>query len=220
MTGRVVVAVLACCALAGCSRAHETSPAEIGTPVSADQALVLAQLLLADKQHDGARFTARLRIDGHPVRATGRVDFDHGRGTAELAPVNGDLGPPRRYFWTRKEVLAQSEPGSARFQRQAPDAAHDPVHALIAFVNLLAAKTIDNTAAIQSQDARYVRPTTIGGQPADEYVYGPTGATTFWVGSDGLLRRVRTRRVPGGLTVDLLSHGPEKIVLPARAGTE
>jgi hypothetical protein len=48
--------------------------------------------------------------------------------------------------------------------------------------------------------------------------YGPSGDTRRWIPTDsGLLRRISTNRVTGGLTVDLTSHEPVKIDLPAVA---
>ncbi|HEV7493023.1 hypothetical protein [Baekduia sp.] len=224
MNVRALAAALTVGALAaaGCGADTEgpAAPAAVhqaGTPANAQQLLVLAHVLEANRQHGGARFTARLDVhDGHAV-ATGRVDFHSGRGTALLRPVSASGGAPRRFYWTRHAVLTQTTPGGARYARQAPDPQGDPVHAMIGFINLLAAETIDNTTNIRDQDARLLRHTTIDGASTDEYNYGPRASTTLWVQrADGLLRRVRTDRVPGGLTVDLTTHEPIRITLPAR----
>ena len=71
----------------------------------------------------------------------------------------------RRYVWTRHAVHAQSAPGSKRYVVQAPDAENDPVHSAIAFINLLSAETIDNTADIKDQGARFLRHDTLDGNP-------------------------------------------------------
>jgi hypothetical protein len=48
--------------------------------------------------------------------------------------------------------------------------------------------------------------------------YGRSGDITLWILTDsGLLRRISTNRVTGGLTVDLTSHEPVKIDLPPLA---
>ena len=189
--------------LAACGGSHPPSEKATGA-----QVLTLARVLDANREHGGARFTAQLQVHGRAAVADGRVDFRSGRGTAPVRPVDARLGPPRRYFWTRRAVLVQTAPGGSSYARRAPDMQGDPVHAMIAFVNLLAAETVDNTANLTDQGVRFVRHAAVG----DEYAFGRE--TTLWVTGDGLLRRVRTARVPGGLTVDLTTHEPITISLP------
>lgn len=208
---------------AGCGADTEgpaapTTVARAGTPATDAQLLMLAHVLDRNRQRGGARFTARLDVHGKQAMATGRVDFRSGRGTATLRGAEPGGGPPRRFYWTRHAVLAQTAPSTARYARQPPDPQDDPVRAMIGFVNLLAAETIDNTTNLRDQQARLVGHTTIAGAPVDVYAYGRTASTTLWVQRDGgLLRRVRTDRVPGGLTVDLQAHEPVTIALPRRA---
>jgi hypothetical protein len=197
--------------------AAPTTVARAGTPATDAQLLMLAHVLDRNRQRGGARFTARLDIDGRPAIATGRVDFRSGRGTATLRGAESGGGPPRRFYWTRHAVLAQTTPGTAQYARQPPDPQDDPVHAMIGFVNLLAAETIDNTTNLRDQQARQIGHTTIAGTRVDIYTYGRTANTTLWVQRDGgLLRRVRTDRVPGALTVDLQTHQPITVTLPKR----
>jgi hypothetical protein len=86
---------------------------------------------------------------------------------------------------------------------------------MIGFINLLSSETIDNTANISAQSPRLIRQTTIAGAPVDEFRYGRTGSTTLWIlRSSGLLRRISTDRVHGGITVDLITHEPISIDLP------
>jgi hypothetical protein len=220
MRGRAAAALAVVVAVSGCGGSAARHPTRTttqpGRPATAAQVLTLARLLDDDRERGGARFTAHLKIRGQPVTAVGRVDFPTGRGTALITPVDPALGKNRRFYWTRDAVLAQRRPGSHAYDRQTPDPQNDPVHAMVAFVNLLAARTIDNTVNIADQDPRFLGATQIDGRPADAYRYGRSGATTLWVDKKtGLLRRVRTTRVPGGLTIDLNSHGPQAIALPA-----
>jgi hypothetical protein len=94
-----------------------------------------------------------------------------------------------------------------------PDAQGNPVHAMMKFINLLAAETIDNTANISAAKPRLIGRTAIAGAPVDEFRYGD-GITLWVLTGTGLLRRIHTSRVTGGLTVDLLTHEPVKIELP------
>jgi hypothetical protein len=222
MNGRAAaVCVALLCALpAGCGGGQDRQPQRSaeGTHATDADVLVLARVLAANREHGGARFTATLDMQGEPALATGRVDFRSGRGTAVLRPADARLGPPRRFFWTRREVLAQTAPGSRRYARQMPDEQGNPVHAMIGYVNQLSAETIDNTADIRDKAPRLIRHTTIARAPVDEFRYGRTGSTTLWIlRGSGLLRRIRTRRVTGGLTVDLISHEPMRIQLPSAA---
>ena len=102
--------------------------------------------------------------------------------------------------------------------RQVPDKQGDPSHAMIAFINLLSAETIDNTANIRDQAPRFIGKTTIAGNPVNEFRYGRGGDITLWILTrSGLLRRISTKRVTGGLTVDLTAHEPVTVDLPPSA---
>jgi hypothetical protein len=218
---RVALAALAIAVTAaGCGADTEgpaapTTVARAGRPATDAQLLMLAQVLDRNRKRGGARFTARLDVHGRKAVATGRVDFRSGRGTAVLRGAEPGGGRPRRFYWTRHAVLAQTAPGTARYTLQPPDPEGDPVHAMVGFVNLLAAETIDNTTNLRHQQARLVGHTTIADVPIEIYSYGRTASTTLWVQRrGGLLRRVHTDRVPGGLTVDLQTHEPVTIALP------
>ena len=212
--------LLVCALLAACDGEDQQGQAASATakPATDAQVLKLARVLAANFEHGGARFTANLEVDGQPAQAAGRVNFRSGRGTALVSPADPALGPPRRFFWTRRAALAQTAPGSSRYRRQVPDQQGNPIHAMIGFINLLSAETIDNTANIRDQAPRFVGKTTIAGNPVDEFRYGRSGDITLWiVTGSGLLRRISTNRVTGGLRVDLNSHEPVKIDLPPLA---
>lgn len=184
-----------------------------GRPVTDDQALVLAQLLERNRRLGGARFDATFQIDGQDARATGRVDFRNGRGTAIVRPVDPAGGAPRRFFWTRRAVLAQAAPGAPRYDRQAPDPDRDPIHHVFAFVNLLAAETIDNTANLRDQGVRFLSTDRVDGVAVDVYALGD--ATRFEVGhADGLLHGASIRGTLGPVALDLRSHVPITVTVP------
>ena len=216
MSGRALVAgaLLLGALLAGCGgQRQQARSSAAGTPATDAQVLMLARVLESNFEHGGAQFTATFELEGQRALATGRVDFRSGRGRAVVRPANPDLGPPRRFVWTRRKVLAQAAPGSRRYNPEVPDAQHNPVHAVIKYVNLLSAETIDNTANISAAGPRLMGRTSIAGAPVDEFRYRRD--TTLWIlTGSGLLRRIRTSRVTGGLTVDLLTHEPVKVELP------
>ncbi|MBV9000354.1 MAG: hypothetical protein JO304_14925 [Solirubrobacterales bacterium] len=211
--------LILCALLAGCGSQHRQPPSSTATthvdiPATDAQVLMLARVLESDFVHGGAQFTASLQVDGQPAQAAGRVDFRSGRGTARVSPVDTGQGSPRQYFWTRTMVFAQTAPGSHRYEHQVPNEQGNPIHAMIGFINLLSAETIDNTANISAQSPLFLGHTTIVGAPVDEFRYG--GDTTLWIlTGSGLLRRISTTRVTGGLAVDLINHEPVRIDLPS-----
>ena len=227
---RGALALLACATLlgAGCggsdddgARTVATSAATTaasgstaaGRPVTDEQALVLARLLQQNWQHGGATFAGTTPIQGVEVELHGKVDFRTGRGDATLTDPQGQT---RRYIWTRRAVYAQKAPGSRAYTVQRPDRDGDPVHAAIAFINLLSAETIDNTTNIKDQDARFLGSETLGGAAVDLYRYGASGNTRYWVDRrDGLLRQVEAT-FPNDevLTVRLTAHRPVHVTLP------
>jgi|GEM_PF-5920054 len=187
-----------------------------GTPVTQEQALVLAQLLERNWEHGGAQFNGTIPFQGQQVPISGSVDFRSGRGKAAVGAPAADA---RHYVWTREKVYAQSAPGKASYETQTPNPKGDPVHFAIAFLNLLSAETIDNTANIQDQDARFLRHDTLHGTPVDVYSYGSDAGTTYWVDrKTGLLRQVAADVATGGrIELTLTSHAPVKISLPGTA---
>jgi hypothetical protein len=208
-------------ALAGCGGGDAPPPPpppaqDDGRPVTDEQALVLARVLQLNWQQGGAAFTGEVEVRGVRIPMRGRVDFRSGRGTATLHEPSA---ASRRYVWTRRVVYAQSAPGSRRYTRQRPDPDGDPVHAAIALINLLSAETIDNTANIKDQGARFLRGETLAGAPVDVYTLRRNGATTYWVGrDDGLLRQVQARFPSGGrLVVQLTEHEAVRVALPRTA---
>lgn len=218
---RLMLAVAALAALGGCggedgarapSTAATTTARAEGRPVTDEQALALARVLQQNWQHGGASFTGSLVVQGTTIPMRGRVDFRGGRGTATLREPGA---ASRRYVWTRRAVYAQSAPGSARYATQRPDPDADPVHAAIALINLLSAETIDNTANIQDQGARFLRGDTVDGTAVDVYRYRANGSTTYTIGhDDGLLRRLDARLPSGELVVTLTRHEPVRVPVP------
>jgi hypothetical protein len=209
-----VLLLLACSLLLGCgdSGSDKTGQGEEGKPVDEAQALVLAQLLQRNWQEGGATFRATMPIQGTPVVAKGRIDFRNGRGQATLRDPSGQT---RQYLWTPKMVYAQSAPKSRRYERERPNPDGNPVHQMIAFLNLLSAETVDNTVNIVDQGARYLGREEIAGATVDRYRYGGDGRTTYWVGvEDGLLHRVQAELPQGRLEVDLGERGKQLIKIP------
>jgi hypothetical protein len=225
MNGRLamVAIALALFALVGCGGGNDDPPPtpspppgnveDEGRPITDEQAVVLARVLQQNWERGGAAFTGEVEVAGVAIPMRGRVDFRSGRGTATLREPSA---ASRRYVWTRRAVYAQAEPGSRRYEVQPPDAENDPVHAAIALINLLSAETIDNTANIKDQGARFLRSETLDGTPVDVYRLRPDGATTYWIGhDDGLLRQVQARFPNGGrVVVTLTSHEAVRVALP------
>jgi hypothetical protein len=223
---RLILVVLALGAvIAGCGGDDDSPPTpspppgaqEEGRPVTDEQALVLARVLQQNWQNGGATFNGEVEVQGVAIPMRGRVDFRSGRGTATLQEPNA---ASRRYVWTRRAVYAQSAPQSGRYTKQAPDPEGDPVHSAIALINLLSAETIDNTANIKDQGARFLRSEELDGAPVDVYSYRAGGNTTYWIDQDdGLLRQVEARFPDGGrLVVALTSHEPVQVSLPNAGG--
>jgi hypothetical protein len=217
-----VVAIVLLAWVAGCGgddpppRPSPPPAGDEGRPVTDEQALVLARVLQQNWQRGGAAFTGEVEVNGVTIPMRGRVDFRSGRGTATLREPSA---ASRRYVWTRRAVYAQSAPGSRRYSAQPPDPDNDPVHSAIALINLLSAETIDNTANIKDQGARFLRSETLAGTPVDVYRYRANGNTTYWIDhEDGLLRQVQASFPDGGqLVVTLTSHENVRVALPPTA---
>jgi len=201
---------------AGTATAPGSAKGGDGTPVTDEQALVLARLLQLNWLRGGADVSGTLPVRGTEVVLDGKVDFRDGRGDVTLTDPTGQ---ERRYVWTRRTVRAQAAPGSRRWVTQQPDPDRDPVHGAIRLINLLSAETIDNTTNIKDQDARHLRSETLDGERVDVYRYGPDGATTYWVGRDGLLRQVEAVFPDGTvMTFALSNHRPVRVSVPGGAG--
>ena len=219
------LAVIGLVVLAGCggeSPPPAGAPAaatadDPGRPISEAQALTLARLLQQNWQRRGATFTGELGVRGVRMALSGRVDFRSGRGTATLREPSA---ASRRYVWTRRAVYAQAGPGSDRYVVQAPNAEGDPVHSGIAMINLLSAETIDNTANLKDQGARFLRSEKLGNAEVDVYRYRADGATTYWVNrDDGLLHQLEAKFPDGDrLVLTLTAHKPVRVQLPSSRG--
>lgn len=217
----VATAVVATVLLAGCGGGDDApkagtstaAAAARGVPADDVQTLTLARLLERNRQAVGARFTGSFPVDGTAVPMTGRVDFRTGRGTLSA----GEAGArPRRYVWTRERVYAQSAPGSETYTTSAPTPKTDQVHSAIQFLNLLSAETIDNTANIRDQDARFVRRQDLDGTPVDVFTLGSRAETTYWVDRQGgLLRQVQASLGDAGrVLVRITARGAQPVALP------
>jgi len=225
ITARLLLPVSLLAALAGCgSSSHRTSRAAgSGTPITQAQALILARLLELDRVRGGSRLQGALTLGTQAIDFSGSVDFAGGRG--ELRLHQRGLGPQaaRRFYWTARMVLAQAKPtgnGRGRYDVEAPDPVHDPVHALIQLIQLLSAATIDNLEALETKGILFLGRRVSGGRPLDVYRYGQRGSATFWVDpSTGLLDRVDAvlSGGAGSATVELETHAPIRIALPPRS---
>ncbi len=231
-TAIAALCALALAAAAGCGDGEApavTSPpapaaAPAGTPVTDEQAVVLARLLQRNYEDGGARVTgdfpfsktARVLVDG-------QMDWRKLRGTMRILEPGRPAGAARRYFWTRDVVLAQAAPGEERYRQATPDPERVPAHFLISSLALLSSENIDNVALIKDQGSRFLRRDALRGEPVDVYQYGSAGKNEYWVGvGDGRLRRVQLDlpKLGGTGTLDFTRRGRQAIELPPASARE
>lgn len=198
-----------------------TPPGQEGKPVTEDQAVVLARLLLRNHDDGGAHVTGDFPFTKQArVLVDGQVDWRHLRGTMTVREPTASPDSARRYFWTKGEVLAQARPGSEQFQVSKPDPDNQPAHFLISALALLSAETLDNVALIRDQGSRYLGRKQLEGRPTDVYQYGTGGKNEYWVdASSGVLQRIvlDLPQLGGSGTLDFDQRGPKDIELPPKA---
>ncbi|MGH2873420.1 MAG: hypothetical protein ACRDL5_13295, partial [Solirubrobacteraceae bacterium] len=156
MNRRRAIAGVLCLLLTGCGSTHRRRQPPLPRPITQVQALELARVLLLDYEHAGARVAGTYTVDGQPLDFTGAVDFRNGTGMLSLHQRSLPGQRPRRYWWTRRVVLAQAAPGSREYLTEAPDAQGDAARRLIAFLQLLASPAIDNIELIESSGDLYL----------------------------------------------------------------
>jgi hypothetical protein len=206
---------------AGCSPAPADDPAAAPSPLTLDQASLLADVLHRNSEAGGASFTltARDPVTGATVVLDGQVDWTVGHGVARTSGLRDSAGEVLAVAWTREAVAEQRTVGEPFVLRRV-DTAGRTVDRLIAIVLGLATERPDNAQLmLQKPDAGWVRGDVLRGTEVEVLRYSER--TLLWVDPvSGALLRFESRDGLGGapVVVDLLTLGPVRIELPAVVG--
>ncbi|MCW2635314.1 MAG: uncharacterized protein JWQ99_1681 [Blastococcus sp.] len=219
-------------ALVGCTA--DASPRRAGTPVTAEEARVLAGLLHRNFQEGGADFVVTAPYGGTAVLTlTGEVDFRDGAGHAEAVTSFGNdrADDVRTLFFTREDVWVGDLPGLAdavgddvAYLRRplSPDTDEDGallVDVLVDVLLHLGARTADDPRAFRAGDHTWEGQRSIDSRLTS--LFGLHGGATVAVGaSDDLLVQYASG-LPGGvaMTVTLADHGRRDISVPTAGET-
>ena len=232
LSSRVAVLGVVAALLAGCG-ADETAQRTPGDPVSTQEAEVLSQVLVADREAGGADFEVRAPFaQGAALTLTGESDFEGSIGRAQAVTTYGDGRPDetRTLFFSEEELYQGDVPGLAEALGGAglPAATYvrRPVTAtnangtaslldvLVQMVTRLSAATADDPGSFGDYTWRGAQQ--IDGELASLFQSG-TGATIAVGTESRLLLQYVTRLQDFDVTIDLSDHGEREITLPADA---
>jgi len=194
-----------------------------GTPLTGDQAQLLASAQFLNYRNDGATFTMDFGVEGAGLlRFEGQMDWDQLIGYATVTPEGG--GPFE--VWWRQDIVVQSDPAlngvlaaadqPPVFIGHQPNPLANPIDKAIAIMLELGSKKRDNPLLVQQKPgSAYLGEETVRGTPTLVLRYGEINR--FWVDPEtGLMLRFagdsKARKAP--VTVDLLTHGAQSIYAP------
>jgi hypothetical protein len=228
MRRRVAGVVAVAALLAGCGGspdAVETGP----SPLTLDQASLLAEALHRNREAGGATFvlTALDPRTGTTVVLDGVVDWTQGHGVATVSGLRDTDGEVTGVAWTR-EGVAELRPDRieelarlgldplATHWLRAVDPAGRTVDRLIGVVLGLATERPDNAQLVlQKPDAGFVRRDVLRGTDIEVLRY--SDRTLLWVDpATGALLRFEGNDSLGTapVVVDLIERGPVRVELP------
>ena len=228
VSAAVIVAGLTGC---GGSTSPTPSTSTDGTPLTSDQATVLARTLYRSYEERGATFQATAQIEAD-VRLvmSGRVNFraSSGQMLLQVARGGGPLSAGRDVVWTKRAVFEGDIPGleaamakrgrpGVRWVERPVDVKASPVDAVVSMITRLASTRPDNPILIQQDDNVLLGSQTRDGETLQTFRLA--NRLVLDVGADGTIRQARAElagaNVP--ITVTLSSYGPQQIVVPPAA---
>jgi hypothetical protein len=198
-----------------------------GTPLTNDQAQLLASAQFLNYRNKGAEFTMDFGVEGTGTAFTlkGQMDWDQLIGYGTLTP---EQGTPFEVWW-RQDIVVQSAPDLATVLQAAdqppvfighkPNPLANPVDKAIAILLELGSKKRDNPLLVQQKKgSAYLGEETIRDTPALVLRYGEINR--FWIDPEtGLMLRFagdsKARTAP--VTVNLLTHEEQTIYAPSGA---
>lgn len=195
----------------------------VGTPLTNDQAQLLASAQFLNYRNDGAEFTMDFGVKGAGLlRFEGQMDWDQLIGYATVTP---EEGPPFEVWW-RQDIVVQSAPDLSAVLQAAdqppvfighkPNPLANPVDKAIAILLELGSKKRDNPLLVQQKPgSAYLGEETVRDTPTLILRYGEINR--LWIDpATGLMLRFagnsKARKAP--VTVDLLTHEAQTIYAP------
>lgn len=184
----------------GCAERAEPEP----RPITAEEASVLADLLVRNYEAGGARVDGEMPYGSASFRFDGEIDWVNHVGRIELrTEIDGAEDPPARsVVWNRSVVFeevpgladalaAQGRPPASWVARPLdPQAA--PLHLLLQLIDTTSSNKRDNPVLLRSQGIRWLRRDVVKGAGGAVSVdVFENRRTTYWVGvEDRLLHRL------------------------------
>jgi len=191
-----MVAVSLTCALVACGRDTSAEP----TPLTRDQATVMAEVLFRNHEAGGADFTLATPAGpgGGTITLSGEVDWAGHRGHAVVDVSGASISPteaPLTEIWWDDEQVYERRPaldsivasvglaGTASIIRRPADTERRRVDQLVAIVFGLASEQPENAELIvQQTGSAFVRTDSLRGVDVDVLRYGER--TVYWVNRD------------------------------------
>lgn len=195
-----------------------------GTPLTNDQAQLLASAQYLNYRNDGAEFAMDVgtKGTGSYFRLEGQMDWTQLIGQGTVVPEEGE---PFEVWW-RQDIVVQSAPDLAAvlqaadqppvFVGHTPNPLANPVDKAIAILLELGSKKRDNPLLVrQKPGSAYLGEDTIRDTPTQILRYGEINR--LWIDpATGLMLRFagdsKARKAP--VTVDLLTHEAQTIYAP------
>ena len=203
-----------------------TAISATGARLTTAQALVLSRMLLKDQEAGGADLSviaAAGTMQAFELR--GQVNWADHQGSVMLhAPGTGAVQADEALVWSQGQLLlrvpgldgamaAKGRPGIA-FASRPLQAGSSTVDQVIVLVASLGNDRAENPILLRQADTGYLGRAEINGVSHDRFRYG---STVYWVDSSGRIARVEAKfaSTKGTVVVDLRSHGPRHVDVPA-----
>lgn len=183
---------------------NRADPAPEPRPITAEEASVLADLLVRNFEAGGARVEGEMPYGPATFRFAGEIDWVNHVGRIELRTDldTGEDPPPRAVVWNRSVVFeevpgladalaAQGRPAASWVARPLdPQAA--PLHVVLQLIDTTSSDKRDNPVLLRSQGIRWLRRDTVTvGEDAITVDVFENRRTRYWVGvEDQLLHRL------------------------------
>lgn len=225
---RVLVILLSLLAVIGLSSCvQESTERQIGDPITEGEATTLAGLLNRNYEAGGAAFRVVSPFaENTTFTYTGQLDFTTSTGTGTAVTDYGGLQPAesRSLYFTTDEVTFGEVPGltdamvaagvpGVNFMRRQILPGQDLIDTIVALLPRLSASKPDNAAAYLERDYTFQGQTTIDGQLAALFSFGPAQVA---VGVDEklMLQYVTTLPNETQVTITLSDHGEQDVQPP------
>jgi len=228
-TRRVAATLLAAMLAAACSSDGAQPAVEPATPLTSEQAVLLAETLVRTGATGGATFVALSedRTTGRTISLDGEIDWERLRGRAVLDGYSDTFGPVTEVAWSRDgiaelrpdqaDLLADRSEAPDTFFLRAADAQQNGLDRLLTVIVALAADQAEDPELLLEPDrGGLLRTDTLRG--TDVLVMRYSARSIYWVdAATGLLLRFEGIDASGvnPIVIDLVELGPRDVPMPS-----